>query len=228
MKNLRKKSVFLFFIFFSLFVQVFFSGCSDSSPEIARCSATVVFSYNDESSLPDVKFQAYISALSDVRRLESFSVENRGNKFKWIVENPYIFSDSNNSWACALNLCNNKNQKIPLGIYDVVYNDAQGQSVSSVLNVFYPEELYKKTFPEAENFIKDNTLKQIAVYTESGMLLYYGVFKEAWKSDEIIFKNFKDSQKYRICYSAFDESYLVMSKYFYKNSESQNSSEIKS
>ena len=82
MKNFRKKSVFLFFILFSLFVQVFFSGCSDSSPEIARCSATVVFSYNDESSIHYEKLHSDVLFLKDHYIKEKEKLEKQLKEIK--------------------------------------------------------------------------------------------------------------------------------------------------
>lgn len=208
--------IYKFFLVFGIF---FLFGCSNSTPNVSNCSSTVIFSYSDDESLPDVKFSAFVGSISDVRRVDYLTFKNRSSNFEWIVDNPYIFADSNNSWACGLNLKHNKNQKIPLGIYDVVFQDAQGNKADDILNVFYPEELYNKNFKNAVEILEKQTLKKIAIYDKDNNLLYYGFYKNNWNDDKSIFGNIEHSFKYRICYQATDNSYLVLSKYIEKNIE---------
>lgn len=207
----------IFFLFLAIVSGSFFS-CSDSTPSLANCTSTVIFSYKDDSSLPDVKLSAYVETISEVRRVDFFSVENRASKIKWVVENPYIFTDLKNNWASGINLLTNEGETIPTGVYDVLYQDAQGQQVSGLLNVYYPQELYEKNFLEAESFLKDLTVKNIVFYDKNDVLVSFVAFNSSWANDDEIFSsNASDAQKYRICYSSKEGSYIVLSKYVEKS-----------
>lgn len=216
--------------FFSILVllSVNLFSCSDSAPQIASCSSSVVFTWSNETDKPEMSFSAFVETSSDVHRVENFSVESRANNFKWLIDNPLIFSNTRTSWACGLNLSASSLHKIPSGVYDVEYTDAENRNVHSIMNVNFPEELSEKKLSEAEDFLSPVAKCQIALYDTQDVLMYFGLRKDAWKTDELIFAMNQDCAKFRVVYSAPDESYVCYFPFVTKENLKESSSQTES
>lgn len=216
----------LIIIICSIFV-LFFAGCSDSQTELVSAKGYVVFDYKDDSSLPSVKLAAFTEVSSDVRRVDSVRIKNRSTQIEWNCAEPLIFSDSKRQWAGYTECVSPENFKIPSGIYDFSYIDAQGNENSVPFTVSYNEKLLSSNSSSAKEKLSENVKEKIAVYSATGSLIYYGEKKDSWNEEKNIFSSNSGSGYYRTVYAELVDSVLLMMPPVYNSEKKQISADKK-
>ena len=83
--------------------------------------------------------------------------------------------------------------------YTVEYYDAAESKDEAKFTVYYNKELLKSTTENFKDFLP-NPNENIAIYDESGELLFMGRAKASWKSNADILRDFKLAESKRICY----------------------------
>lgn len=205
-------------LIFSLFVAAvfIFSGCSDSEPDVVSAKGYVVFDFQDEKSLPSVRLAAFAEVSSEVRRVDSIRIKNSASGFEWNCLSPAVFSNDKKQWSGYSDFFSPDGMKIPLGIYNFFYIDAQGNEVSSVFLINYNENLADSTAEKSLQILQDNAVEQYALYSEKNMLLYFGAKKQGWTDDSKIFGFDKKSSYYRKIYIGTKDSSVCIMPPVYK------------
>lgn len=189
---------FIVCIIVSVFSFSLFS-CSDSEADVISASATTVFDYKDKESVPEQRLAVFLQVSNAAQRTDSFTVSNEESGYSWEVIKPGIFKGLNKEFAYSINLNPPEGGEIPVGVYTVVYYDAAENKDEARFSVNYKKELITSN---AENFLEflQNPNENVAVYDDSGELLYMGKTKPAWKSNYDILRDYKLAETKRICY----------------------------
>ena len=188
--------IFCLFLIFSIFS---FFSCSDSEADVVSVSATAIFDYSEKESVPAQRLAVFFQLANQAQRTESFTVTNDNSGYAWIVSNPGIFTGMNKSYTYSVNLNPPEGKEIPTGIYTVEYYDAAENKDEAKFTVYYNKELLKSTTENFKDFLP-NPNENIAIYDESGELLFMGRAKASWKSNADILRDFKLAESKRICY----------------------------
>lgn len=86
------KNFYLLNIVFILFLFTIV-GCSDSIPDVVSSKSSVIFTYDDYESTPNVRLAVFLEVSSDPRRVETISISSIKDNMKWLCEEPVVFSD---------------------------------------------------------------------------------------------------------------------------------------
>lgn len=192
-------------------------SCSDSTPELSSATGYVIFDYDSMESYPSMRLAAFVQTVSEVRRVEKISVFNRKNRLEWTRESPVVFSDEKSQWTGYTDFVCAKGISIPLGLYDFTYCDGEGRTEQTVFSIYYDEKNAAITAKEFLDKKPSNVIEKIALYSEQGMLLYFGDKKASWKDDALIFKTNGQSSYYRTCYKISGDNSIFMMPPVYKN-----------
>ena len=184
----------------SLFMLSFLcASCADSEADVISATSTVVFDYDSADASPSVRLAVFLQVTNAVQRTESFSVSHAQTGYSWNVTKPEIFTGLNKSYAFSLNLNAPEGETIPTGEYAVTYYDATGGDDEIKFSVNYKKELLSVTAEKCRDFITNPT-ENIAIYDETGELLFMGKAKNNWKNNEAILKDYKLASTKRTCY----------------------------
>ena len=185
--------------FLAIFVSFFFFSCSDSEADVIAANATAVFDFSDEESVPATRLAVFFQVANEVQRTESFTVSSNGSGYYWTVSNPSVFTAMNKSYAYSVNLSPPSGENIAVGPYSVKYYDAAGKEDQFDFSVSYNEALVSAKSSEVKELLP-SAVENIAIYSDSGELLFMGKAKSSWKTNEDILKDYKLAQTKRICY----------------------------
>ena len=105
----------------------------------------------------------------------------------------------NKNYAYSVNLNAPEGESIPTGSYSVIYSDAAGNQDESKFSVNYKKELLTSNVENFKDFIP-NSNENIAIYDDTGELLYMGKAKSAWKTNNMILRDYKLAETKRICF----------------------------
>ena len=211
------KKFYLLNIIFILFLATIL-GCSDSVPDVVSSKSSVIFTYDDYESKPNVRLAVFLEVSSDPRRVETISISSIKDNMKWLCEEPVVFSESNKKMVGYTNFVTPNDVKIPTGSYKVVYTDAQGRFIESFTYVSYPEDLMESNVSESEEFLGLRKKEYIAIYNSNDEILYFGDRKKHWTEDSIIFAGNKDYVKFRRCINMIDDSVICLFPFVTKES----------
>ncbi len=205
---------------FSLFIAgiLILSGCSDSEPELISAKGYVIFDFPAEEKTPSARLAAFAEISSEVRRVDSIRIKNLSTDFEWNCLNPAIFSNEKKQWSGYTEFLSPVGIKIPLGIYNFFYIDAQGKEVSSAFLINYEEKLMDSTPEKALSLLQENSTEQYALYSEKNTLLYFGAKKQGWTDDSRIFSFDKKTSYYRIIYIGSNDTVVCLMPPVYKKS----------
>ena len=182
----------LIFLFVAAFI--FCPACSSSLPAIAYCDANIVLDFKDQDSGCEQKLSVFTCIASDARRIESILVKSASSPYRWLIEDPVIIESGPKQWAGHMSLKPAYDGKIPEGNYSVIVTDASGNETESMFSIQYNESLLKCKASEVKNLLNAGSVEKIAVYSDSGDLLYFDVEKEGWQENvENVWKSFNDA-----------------------------------
>ena len=187
-----------FCAFLSVFTFSLFS-CSDSVADIVSVSATTIFDFKDKESPPSARLAVFFQVSNEAQRSKSFTVSNEDSGYSWFVSNPGIFMGMNKNYTYSINLNPPPGKELPEGAYTVTYYDAAENSDDAKFYVNYKKELFTSNSENFREFLP-NANENIAVYDESGELLYMGKSKSSWDSNYDILRDYKLADTKRICY----------------------------
>lgn len=206
------------FVFsFSLF------SCSDDPVATAAVQANLIMDWEDGQSLPVERLSVFVELSSNVRRVESFSVKS--GEYSWNVDSPILFESGSRKWAGWTHLepppaAPGKRAAFPLGSYEAECVDAAGKKDKAVFAIVINAALREATSDKIEGLVSVPQ-KRVAVYSDSGELLYFDSAKNNWLNDEAIFSGVKDSAYYRNSISA-GSALCFMPKIYKDKKENEN------
>lgn len=151
------------------------ASCTQVVPEVKYSSLSVVFDYKDEKTLPSARLCVFVETVSDARRYESINVKSAQNGFTWDVNDVFKIKSYDRMYAGNTSLLVPEGEKIPTGLYDVVFYNADLEKVETQTNLNYDSEFYEcKSGDIPEMMRKRGGRKNIAIYDKEGKMLYYG------------------------------------------------------
>lgn len=211
-KNFYLFNILLFLCF------IFIVGCSDSVPDVVSSKSSVIFTYDNYESKPNVRLATFVEVSSDPRRVETISISSIKDNMKWLCEEPVVFSESNKKMVGYTNFVTPNDVKIPSGSYKIVYTDAQGRFIESFTYVSYPEDLMEVNATKAEEFLGIRKKEYIAIYNSNDEVVYFGDRKKHWSDDSMVFVGNKDYVKFRRCINMIDDSVICLLPFVTKES----------
>ena len=153
----------------------FIASCTQVVPEVKYSSLSVVFDYKDEKTLPSARLCVFVETVSDARRYESINVKCVQNGFTWDVNDVFKIKSYDRMYAGNTSLLVPEGEKIPTGLYDIVFYNADLEKVESQTTLNYDSEFYEcKSGDIPEMMRKRGGRKNIAIYDKEGKMLYYG------------------------------------------------------
>ena len=201
------KSIFL--CSFSVILALFTISCSETEADVVSTSVSTVFDFADKESNPSVRLAIFLQVTNEVQRTESFTVSHEESGYSWTVAKPGIFSGLNKNYAYSANLKAPEGAEIPTGLYSVTYTDAAGNQDEIKFSVNYKKELLTSNSETFREFLP-NSNENIALYDDSGELLYMGKAKKTWTTNAAILKDYKLADTKRICYVSGGNSVVCM------------------
>ena len=190
-----------FSVFFcaAIFLSFSFFSCAESDADVVSASGTMIFDFSDAESVPSARLAVFVQLTSDVRRTDNFTISNAESGYSWSVAKPGIFTGLNKSYAYSLNLSAPVGEDIPQGSYFVSYYDAAGSEDTIRFSVSYKKELFEATSSKCKEIL-ENAAENVAIYDESGELLFMGKARSSWKTNEAILRDYRLAYTKRICY----------------------------
>jgi len=170
------KSFFKALLLSSILLSILFmASCTQVVPEVKYSSLSVVFDYKDEKTLPSARLCVFVETVTDARRYESINVKSAQNGFTWDVNDVFKIKSYDRMYAGNTSLLVPEGEKIPTGLYDVVFYNADLEKVETQTNLNYDSEFYEcKSGDIPEMMRKRGGRKNIAIYDKEGKMLYYG------------------------------------------------------
>jgi len=214
-----RQKVFILYSLFFLLMCIVFSACSEADPDVISSTGYLILDYKDDHSSADIKLAAFAETKSDSHRAERLEIRCAENNYRWICCEPLIFSNETKQWAGYTEFCMPLNENFKPGFYELEYIDAQDKSVKSHFNISYDSAAFKSKAEEVSESIKINCRLYVAVYNESGVLLYYGIRKNSWKTDSLIFASVRNSDSYREYYVSNKDAFVYVMPPVYKNKQ---------
>lgn len=197
-------------------------SCSDSEPKVERVDGYLVFDFADETANADVKLSVFTETSSDARRVDKIELNSKTSEYRWISSEPTVISNDKKQWAGSSDFRCPKNVKFPEGIYEVNFVDSKERISSVNFNVSYPDELYSCDSSKVEELMKLNFIKQLAVYSEDGTLVYYGIKKDSWRDETSIFSHNKTGAYFRYVYISLMHPVICVMPPVNKNKDKEN------
>ncbi len=150
-------------------------GCQQTLPELTQSNYSVIFDYKDEESLPTSRLSVFMESSSDVRRYNHIKVSSKESELSWYIDDISCVTSNGIEWAGNTNLVVPENQKIPQGIYEVIYFNADDKSDKEIIDISYDSKIYALKYEELIQYMKDKSaVSEIVIYDEDGKILYYG------------------------------------------------------
>lgn len=205
------------FTFLIFMLAVLFLSCSESDPDVISSTGYVILDYKDENSDADIRLAAFAETKSDSHRVERLEIRCAENNYRWICMDPLIFSNETKQWAGYTEFCMPLNENFKPGFYEIDYIDAQEKSVTSHFTISYDSSAFKLKSSEITEGIKINCRLYMAVYNETGTLIYYGVRKNSWKTDAMVFASVRNAATFREYYVSNKDAFVYVMPPVYKN-----------
>lgn len=172
--------------FIALLASLPLAACADSAPRVSGAEAVTVFSYDSAEAMPNVRLAVFACVDSDVRRVDSIQLLPPDGEYDWTLREPLTImgrkDDKNGMWAGGTSFVMPNGETFPSGVYRVKYTDAGGEEVVCFVTVEGGEEMASLDAQAVGKMDKDNAQEKVAVYDQSGVLLYYGEKKNEWKA----------------------------------------------
>lgn len=190
-----------FIFIFSLIAVVFgFAGCMQVVPEVAETDCSVIFEYSDDEK-PSARLSVFAHSNTDVRRYEKMEIACADSDFSWETYDLSTITDGEVQWVGNTNFIVPEGSIIPVGIYEMTFYNADGESESINVKINYDEKYYSFTEIQAEEAaLKDGGRKRIAIYNYDKILVYFGQITDNLNSDFKIRENYRDAKYYQYVY----------------------------
>ena len=199
------------------------ASCSEDPIDAASVQANLILDWEDDQSLPSERLSVFIELSSNVRRVESFTVAS--GEYSWNVDSPILFESGGRQWAGWPHLepppaKNGQRPLFPLGNYEVECVDAAGKKDKATFSIIINAALLDANASQVEGLIHAPQ-KRVAVYSDSGELLYFDSAKSNWLGGATIFNGVKDSSYYRDTIAS-GSALCFMPKKYKDNKENKN------
>lgn len=219
-----KHPITFFITIFSLCLAgIFFTGCSNTVPDIVALESLVIYDYTNLQETPTQRLSVFTQSSVGSERIMKLEVSFPEAKICWTIDKPLILNNGSKIWAGSANLMppyfGSIPQGFPQGKYEVNYMDLAGETAQSQFHLAYEPvaspPLNQPIFSNQEEQLSSDSskdaapsddsssepIKKMAIFSESdgkGTLLFFDKGRDDWKSLEDITKTYSKAKSLRI------------------------------
>ncbi len=196
---MHRKNSFLKILAASFSSFILFASCQQTLPELIQSNYSVIFDYSEEKvENPEARLSIFMQSESDVRRYQHIKITSQETGYIWDFDEIAMIKNDDRQWAGNTNLKVPENQIIPKGLYEIVYYNADEENEKIQMHINYDSSIYDKTYDEIEDYMtKKSAVKNIAIYDESEILLYYGERNDGLKTVRDIWNAYSNADTYQ-------------------------------
>ncbi|MCR5724720.1 MAG: hypothetical protein K6G80_06530 [Treponema sp.] len=200
----------LFFCALSGALFLFVSACSNSEPSVLSVTGSVVFDFQDAESAPASRLAVFVQTDTETQRADRITAVHADSGLSWQIDAPRMISGSDKNWAGYTNLQPAPGEAILKGVYTCQYVDAAGNEASAKVTVKYPDELLTATAETVRTCIQGAVTEYIALYSESGELMFFNKRRNSWHSNADIAKDYRNAYTMRSCLVTANNSIVCL------------------
>ncbi len=205
---IKRRTVFL--LIFAALMALFVS-CSQNTPELTSTDYSVIFDYEEEGGLPSSRLSVFAASSTDVRRYQKIRITSLETGLSWEIDNVSKLESEDTQWAGYANLTPPENQKLPTGLYEITYYNADEKECSVNLEIKYDVGFYDVLLSELADFMKDRKgIEKIAVYDKDHILIYFGDRSEDFQTTRTIWNRYREARYYQIIWYSPDGSVICI------------------
>lgn len=201
-----------YFLRLSVILTVLFvTACSQTLPNIANATASVIFEFKDEESKPSYRLSVFVESIENVRRCENLIVRSVSNGYEWNSDDIVIMATAERMFSGYTNLVVPAKDKIPAGLYNIKYIQSDEEEKQISVDLKYDDTIYDcvaADIPELMN--KVNGTNRIAIFNKDNVLLYYGDRSDSLKDVRGIWNNYRDADYYYDVWCAPKNMYICV------------------
>ena len=210
MDSFFKKNHTGFILIFAAVMALFIS-CSQNTPELTTTDYSVIFDYENAEAVPEARLSIFAASASDVRRYERIRINSLETGFCWEVDNLTRLENEDLQWAGYTNLVAPENEKLPTGLYEITYFNADEKECTVNLEVNYDIGIYDVLLTGlAEYMAEKKGIEKIAVYDKAHILIYYGDRTEELKTTRDIWNKYRDAEYYQVIWYSIDGTVICI------------------
>ncbi len=185
-------------------------SCSNANPDITTVTGSVIFDYADSESAPSVRMAVFAQNTSEVQRVDLIEARHSETNLVWRVSQPRIFTGSSKNFAGYTNLLPREGQNIPQGKYEFLYVDAAGNEDTGTFTIEYSEDLLTSTSGQVKGIIHRPLTENLAIYDETGTLIFFNKKKKNWKNNNDISHALRNAYTVRQCLFTADQKIICL------------------
>ena len=210
MDSFFKKKLTVFILIFAAVMALFIS-CSQNTPELTTTDYSVIFDYENAEAVPEASLSIFAASASDVRRYERIRINSLETGLCWEVDNLTRLENEDLQWAGYTNLVAPENEKLPTGLYEITYFNADEKECTVNLEVNYDIGIYDVLLTGlAEYMAEKKGIEKIAVYDKAHILIYYGDRTEELKTTRDIWNKYRDAEYYQVIWYSIDGTVICI------------------
>ena len=210
MDSFFKKKLTVFILIFAAVMALFIS-CSQNTPELTTTDYSVIFDYENAEAVPEARLSIFAASASDVRRYERIRINSLETGLCWEVDNLTRLENEDLQWAGYTNLVAPENEKLPTGLYEITYFNADEKECTVNLEVNYDIGIYDVLLTGlAEYMAEKKGIEKIAVYDKAHILIYYGDRTEELKTTRDIWNKYRDAEYYQVIWYSIDGTVICI------------------
>ena len=208
-KQLQKFRIFsLLIIAAAVFIS---ASCTQVSPQLGMSDYSVIFDYENEESLPTVRFSLFMSSDSDVRRYERIRIKAVETGYVWETDKIAVMDKDGRQWAGCTNIVAPEKEKLPSGTYEITYYNADEKEYSVNLEIKYDMDFYDVVFSALPQLMHEKDgIEKIAIYDKEHILIFFGDRKEEFRTTRGIWNVYREAETYQIIWCTSDNSVLCI------------------
>lgn len=204
-------------IFFLASVFLLFS-CSQNLPEINSVTGSIVFDFEEEEKVPDLRLGVFVDVSSDAHRADVLKIVCMQNDFEWECNRPEKVSNGKKQYAGYTNFVMPGKDLFPQGKYTVYYYDANGNEQSCVMNISYSSDILQMSPSKAEEFLKShNANESLALFDEESVLIFFGDKKDELRNMETVWSRYPQADYARTVWTRNNGKEMCIFPAVYKN-----------
>ena len=180
------------------FFTALFTGCQQVVPELSQSSYSVIFDYDKENAKPESRLCIFLESESDVRRYDSVKIISKETGYIWNIDEIARIKADGRQWAGNTNSVVPENEKIPNGLYEITFYNADEKNTTVSMNVSYDTAVYELKLEKVEEYMANhNATNKIVIYDEDGAILYFGEKTEETATVRDIWNNYINAKTYQ-------------------------------
>ena len=210
MDSFFKKKLTVFILMLAA-VRAIFISCSQNTPELTTTDYSVIFDYENAEAVPEARLSIFAASASDVRRYERIRINSLETGLCWEVDNLTRLENEDLQWAGYTNLVAPENEKLPTGLYEITYFNADEKECTVNLEVNYDIGIYDVLLNGLEDYMAEKKgIEKIAVYDKAHILIYQGDRTEELKTTRDIWNKYRDAEYYQVIWYSVDGTVICI------------------